>query len=263
LLRLILQVKNKRLRVRQVSPHESLVHPKIWNNEIEFEYSADSDYMMAWTSLLPDLDSKDANRFLNMVGARYPMSENFLKLQAICPELTYPVDVPEWVFYGGTFNPWHKGHQACLNLLPEDLTCFILPDNSPHKELRELNPVVTILELSTKARFSQNQYLVPSFILNKKTNPTVEWIEVIKKRFPFQELSLLIGFDSLENLPSWTRVEDLLPLLKRLYVISRLEDDTRREMALKRIKDISSELEIIFLGRHEFEKLSSTELRSK
>lgn len=263
MLRLILQVKHKRLRVRQAALHENLDNPLKWNNEIEFEYSADSDYMMAWTSLLPDLDSKDANSFLDLVGARYPVSENFHRLQNICPELTYPLDEPEWVFYGGTFNPWHKGHQACLNLLPEDKTCFILPDNSPHKELRELNPVATILELSAKARFSQNQYLVPSFILNKKTNPTVDWIEKMKKKFPHQKLSLLIGFDSLENLPSWTRVEDLLPNLSTLYVISRLEDDFSRERALKRIKTMSELIEIIFLGRHEFEKLSSTELRSK
>ena len=72
-----------------------------------------------------------------------------------------------------------------------------------------------------------------------------------------------MGFDSFKNLSKWERPEDLYSLLNHLYVVSRLEDEDEREFAAKPIRDINPKLEVTFLGGHEFEGLSSTQLRSQ
>ena len=218
---------------------------------------------MIWSSLIPDLEPEYALTFVDLVSARYPLSPDYQILRNLCPDLTFKPELDELVFFGGTFNPWHKGHQACLNLIPADKTLLILPDRNPQKKLRELEPVSTLLELSARARLKDNQYLVPTFLLAHKTNPTVEWVEKLKNEFPTLKISLLMGFDSFSAMKSWIRPEDLLPKLHALYVVSRLEDDEDRRLALDEVHALGSNLNVVFLGKHEFENLSSTEIRKK
>ena len=40
----------------------------------------------------------------------------------------------EIIFFGGSFNPWHKGHTECIKLLPQGIPIVILPDNNPFKQ---------------------------------------------------------------------------------------------------------------------------------
>ncbi len=218
---------------------------------------------MVWTSLLPDLAPQHANALVDLVSARYPVTKKYSKLKELCPELCFKQTSDEWVFYGGTFNPWHLGHQACLDLLPEDKVCWVLPDRNPQKELRDLHTVFTILELSNKARFKKQQFLVPTFLLEHKKNPTVEWIEKLHQEFPHIKLSLLMGFDSFSKMKTWVRADDLLPKLHAIYVVSRLEQEVERRNALDDARALGSNLNIVFLGHHDYELVSSTDLRKK
>jgi nicotinic acid mononucleotide adenylyltransferase len=230
---------------------------------LEFTLTPETNFTMAWTSLLPDLSQKDAEDFLGLVGARYPISKDYSELKNLAPDLVVHVEAQEWVFYGGSFHPWHQGHQACIDLLPEDKLCFILPDRNPHKDYRELDPVATFLEISALGKFSENHYLVPTFLLEAKTNPTVNWIERMKDAHPEIGPSLLMGFDNFSTLKSWTRSEDLLRMLKTVYVVSRLEDDEDRRLALDEAHALAPELDVVFLGKHDFEAESSSEIRKK
>lgn len=220
-------------------------------------------FMMAWTSLLPDLTSTDAKNLVDLASARYPVSSDYEKLREICPKLVVGYDVDEWVFFGGSFHPWHSGHQACLNLLPEDKTCFVLPDRNPFKEVRELDPVLSTIELTSKIKFKSNQFLVPTFLLSEKKNPTIEWIEILHKNYPAKKLSLLMGFDCLLHLPKWTRASELLNLLTTIYVASRLEKEDEQQTAATVVKKLNPALNVVFLGHHQHEDLSSTKLRKK
>lgn len=219
--------------------------------------------MMAWTSLLPDLAPSDARNLVSFASARYPVSPDYEKLREICPELVVGYDKDEWVFFGGSFFPWHSGHQACLQLLPDDKTCFVLPDRNPWKEVREVDPVLTTIELAGKIKFKAHQFLVPTFLLDQRKNPTVEWITDLKKKYPAKKLSLLMGFDSFLNLPTWTRAEELLPMLHTVYVASRLEKDSEQAEAVAAVKATHPDLSVVFLGHHLHENISSTNLRKK
>ena len=263
MLKLVFYTKDIRLKVRLAHPNDDFTKSYIWKEKFEFVISDNGDFMMAWTSLLPDLDPFYAGPFVDLIGARYPVSENYDSLLKICPDLVFKNSTDEWVFYGGTFNPWHHGHQACLNLLPEEKVCLLLPDRNPLKELREIHPVTTVLEISTKAKFKNKQYLVPSFLMQHKKNPTIEWVERMKERFPDTKMSLMMGFDCFKDIRSWIRYKELLGILDTIYVVSRLDSKQEREQELDKIKSVASNLKIIFLGNHEFEHLSSTEMRNK
>jgi nicotinic acid mononucleotide adenylyltransferase len=100
-------------------------------------------------------------------------------------------------------------------------------------------------------------------LIHKEKNPTVSWIEKVHADFPDKKLALLMGFDSLKSLPSWIRYEELLNKLTTLYVASRLESDEDRQRYSAPLQRLAPGLKIEFLGRHEFEGLSSTDLRDK
>src|SRR5690606_21219193 len=97
----------------------------------------------------------------------------------------------------------------------------------------------------------------------QEKNPTVNWIEKLHREFPDKRLSLLLGHDSFESITTWIRANDLLPKLHKLFVVSRLEDDRKREQVAKKVQALAPNLEIEFLGHHDHEGLSSTELRRK
>ncbi len=257
-MKIIFHIKDYTLKIRLAQKGEAT--PYQWE-DFEFGISDSPNFTIMWTSFLPDLEPQYAQSLLRLVGARYPLTSQHDDLLKLCPELVFKTDEDEWVFFGGTFNPWHGGHQACLKLLDDSKVCLMLPDRNPFKEVREVEPVSTILELSARIRFKQKQFLVPTFLLETKKNPTVIWVEGLKKKFPQQKLSLLIGFDSLSNILKWTRAQDLLPHLHQVYVVSRLETEDTRTKIVAGIKAVAPNLIIEFLGRHEFEHMSSTELR--
>jgi nicotinic acid mononucleotide adenylyltransferase len=261
-LKLIFYTKEKRLKVREAFTGE--IFPKVYQwEEIEFSVSDNGDFTMLWTSLLPDLPPKYAESLLRLVSARFPLDKDHHKLHITCPDLTFDGRDSEWVFYGGSFHPWHSGHQACLDLLPDDKTCYILPDRNPQKEIIKDNPVPKILEISSKAKLKAKQFIVPTFLLEEKKNPTVEWIEKLSLEYPEKKLSLLLGFDSLSQIQGWIRSHDLLDKLDTIYYVARLESEEEREKILAVLRDNYPHLGLVFLGRHEHEHVSSTNLRNK
>ena len=72
-----------------------------------------------------------------------------------------------------------------------------------------------------------------------------------------------MGFDSFLDLDTWIQSEELLNLIDSIYVVSRLETESQRTEALEKNARLNPNLEITFLGRHDYEDLSSTEIRKK
>jgi nicotinic acid mononucleotide adenylyltransferase len=263
LLNLVFYTQDTRLKVRYANAQDDFSKSCNWKDKFKFIVADSGDFTIMWTSFLPDLEPEYAEALVDIVSARFPVSENYELLRSLCPDMLFKNLTGEWVFFGGSFNPWHQGHQACLNLLPEDKVCLILPDKNPQKELGEIHQVTKLLEISTKAKFNKNQFITPAFLLKNKKNPTVEWIEKMKEDFPSERLSLLMGFDSFFALKTWIRVDELLPKLHTIYVVSRLENDEDRRRALDEVHARGPEVNVVFLGKHEYEDVSSTDLRKR
>jgi len=171
----------------------------------------------------------------------------------------------EIVFFGGSFNPWHDGHTTCIKLLPKNLPVVIIPDHNPFKEmvkeeLKLTKPTQIIKRLTS---LNRNIFMYDGFLKLNQKNPTHKWIKDVKQNMPMTQLSLLLGYDNFKSMPSWININELLRDLKCIYVASRLEDDEDHSHTMQELKDINPNLNIVMLGHHEHEHISSTELRKK
>lgn len=167
----------------------------------------------------------------------------------------------EILFYGGSFNPWHQGHEACIKLAPKDKPLVVLPDNNPHKEINP-NKQLDLDGLEKKLQeINPNTYLFREYYLDDKPNPTIDWVQELKTNFPKLSTSLLMGFDSFIKLDTWKENQTLLTGLKALYIASRLDQDEIKKSKTQIYQEMAPKLEIQFLGHHEFEHLSSTKIR--
>ena len=165
----------------------------------------------------------------------------------------------EIVFFPGSFNPWHEGHTACLKGC-EDKPIFIVPDHNPWKEVRKKNPwheVVHIKE-NIKSISDKNITIYPGFLVEGKKNPTSSWLPHVN----VEKKWLLMGDDLFLGLHKWFEVDKLLSSLHGLYVCPRGESKEELNKQKENFQK-NFNLEIVFLDHHEFEDLSSTQLRNK
>lgn len=170
------------------------------------------------------------------------------------------------IFYGGSFNPWHNGHSACLSLCVGfikyrhlDKTICVVPDSNPWK--------LEAVKKNVDCYFSRykricgkinkaNVVVFPGFFGMESANPTINWIGQVNK----ESKSLLIGDDSFFNILKWKDSDQLLNTLDEIYVVPR--DLTAEEIDRKR-KEIIENYNIIIdiLPDHDYRSVSSTKIR--
>lgn len=107
---------------------------------------------------------------------------------------------------------------------------------------------------------SASREIYPGFLLKESANPTVEWMKYLKRKYSKLPASLLMGFDQLKNFHTWSQVEELAPLIHHIYVASRLENEDEFETIQDELSE-KFDLEVISLGHHAYEDVSSTKLR--
>lgn len=167
----------------------------------------------------------------------------------------------ETIFFPGSFNPWHEGHRACVDLAPKDSNLVIVPDFNPWKDREDIQTgcgweKYMALCLAVK----DTPYSVfPGFLGLEKSNPTVDWL-------PFTNVEkkvLLVGEDSFLSLEQWKDTERLISFLSKLYVVPREGDEKLVEDTKIKLLEQRPNLEVEILPGHPHQKLSSTEIRKK
>ena len=109
--------------------------------------------------------------------------------------------------YGGTFDPIHLGHlilaEACREACDLDRVWFVVAGAPPHKAAGRTD-VAHRLEMARLAVAGH-----PAFEVSdreaRRPGPhySVETLEAIRRDHPDDDLSFLIGGDSLVDLPQW------------------------------------------------------------
>ncbi len=168
----------------------------------------------------------------------------------------------EWkdrlVFFGGSFNPWHKGHEACVSLFPkQEGSLLVLPDANPFKAETLTACAWKLYRAIRRAVASHRTAVFPGFCGMETPNPTVAWFPYV--RAPAR--GLLLGEDSLESLPGWLQARRLVRHMDRIFVAPRRADAGKREAALRWLREANPDCEVIPLEDHPHRDLSSTALR--
>ena len=122
--------------------------------------------------------------------------------------------MPKRAIFGGTFDPVHRGHIGLIQQLDECLAFesvhFVLSARPPHKHRVSVSipDRFTMLEL---ALLEHDTYFADDTeIVRAEASYTRDTVINFSDRFPEDELFLVIGVDSLNNLPSWYRIDDWL-----------------------------------------------------
>lgn len=217
--------------------------------EIHFESTG-------WFCLMnpPDLSSEQESIVFDFISKQWSLMPGFEKALVKLPRIFTQPESEAVCFYPGSFNPWHGGHQACVDLAPVE-SLVIVPDANPWKNTSSSMSLKTIIEIMKDV--PKNASLYPGFINLDEGNPTVSWLPKAKWR----SKSLSIGADSFMNLEKWKDVGTLLQCLDYLFVVPRNISNEEMTETTKKVQGLCPALKIEILAHHQFEKISSTELR--
>jgi nicotinate-nucleotide adenylyltransferase len=229
------------------------------NSENDLLVSIDGREFVSFLSL-KKISMENQKKILNAISDKFVFMNRFIirPYDFRLPKYilkNLPID--EVTFFGGSFNPIHEGHKACLKLCPGK-NIIIVPDRNPLKENREFGPLDEFIKLINE--FKDGPYsLFPGFWASSELNPTANWINkvLIKKR------NLLMGDDSFMSFFSWNRPSDIINAISNIYVAPRNFKVDELESQAKKFKDINEKINIVLLSDHQFKELSSSRIREK
>jgi nicotinate-nucleotide adenylyltransferase len=125
--------------------------------------------------------------------------------------------------YGGSFDPIHLGHlllaESCREAAGLQEVWFVPAAQSPHKQGRTTTAAHHRLEMVRLAIQGRQDFIVCSEEIDRGgISYTVDTLEWIQARRPEAELFLLLGADSLVDLPRWRSPQRICELALPLVV---------------------------------------------
>lgn len=167
--------------------------------------------------------------------------------------------------FGGTFDPPHIGHlilagEAAAQLHLTRLLWVLTPD-PPHKQENPVTPLIHRLPM-LQAMLAGNPIFELSRIEIDRPGPhyTVDTLHLLAKQEPDAELFLLIGGDSLWNLPSWRLSTDLITAVSKIGVMRRPGDYTDITPLEAKLPGITQKIQYLDAL---LQRVSSSELRRR
>ena len=166
--------------------------------------------------------------------------------------------------FGGSFNPVHKGHIHLAETAKKDFgldRVYLVPSKiSPHRSSSEYVSGEDRLAMLRLACREREGLEVSGYELrNDRISYTIYTIDHFRRRFPDDELFLLVGSDMLLCFDSWYRYEEILSKAS-VCVVSRNEGDGGElEKKAQELRKYGR----IFISNSSPEVMSSSMIRKK
>ena len=127
--------------------------------------------------------------------------------------------------FGGTFDPIHTTHvaigRAALEHKALDEVLFVVAATPPHKGSEDITDA-NLRYAMVEAALVDEPGLRPCDLELHREGPsyTADTVKTLRAQYPDAEFLLIIGEDSLVDLPNWYKTEDILDEV-RLLVLPR------------------------------------------
>ena len=165
---------------------------------------------------------------------------------------------------GGSFNPIHIGHvnmaRAALAGGYVDRVLFLPSGNPPHKkaglEDKEDRYAMTCLAVEGEAHMEVSREEID----REGVIYTVDTLSRLKEQMPQAEFFYLIGADTVHQLHTWRRVDDLIQLCGFLVMMRPGEDEQKTLLAMETWRQRGARLALLE-GR--LLDISSSEIRKR
>jgi len=174
--------------------------------------------------------------------------------------------------FGGTFDPVHQGHLNSVSLLDKALQFervhWVLSARPPHKN--ELSANVEHRYAMLQLALQNYQHYLPddSEISRAEASYTYTTTQYFRERYPDNSLCLIIGADSLQNLHTWYRYNELIDEV-HLVVMHRpgYSMEIPKYLSNRQVsssKDLSQSIagKLLLFEQSDFD-ISSTQLREQ
>jgi nicotinate-nucleotide adenylyltransferase len=139
--------------------------------------------------------------------------------------------------FGGTFDPVHLAHlvmaDQCREQARLDQVLFIPAPRPPHKREQPVTPFAQRVEMLGLAISGQPAFRIDELERDRPgPSYTADTLQELKERDPAAELCLIVGSDSLHDLPVWYEPARILELAT-LLVVARPGSAVLSEEALR------------------------------
>lgn len=166
---------------------------------------------------------------------------------------------------GGTFDPPHMGHLVAAEearaQLALERVLFVPAGTPPHKQGEPVTPATHRLEMVARA-IADNPYFFVSLVDIFRTGPsyTVETVRQFREQWGAAvTIYFIMGMDSLHDLPTWHRPQELVRLC-RLAVVERPGYTVDLKALDEIIPGVADKVDFVPIPRLE---ISSTDLRER
>ncbi len=118
--------------------------------------------------------------------------------------------------FGGTFDPIHNAHmriaKAARQQAQLDKVLFVVAAQPPHKSGKALGASSEDRYAMVEAALAEEPGLEASRVELDREGPsyTAETLEILQQQYPDATLFLIIGLDSLADLPQWRAPDTIL-----------------------------------------------------
>ncbi len=167
--------------------------------------------------------------------------------------------------FGGTFDPPHIGHlilaSEAVRQLGLSRLLWVLAPDPPHKQEQEVTPLPHRLEM-LKRVVADNPAFEISRVEIDRPGPhyTVDTVRLFVEQEPDADIVLLLGGDSLRDLPTWRFPLDLVTAVSKIGVMRRPGDSFDMPTLEAHIPGLTGK--VVFIDAL-LQNLSSRELRSR
>ena len=186
--------------------------------------------------------------------------------QSSPPGIGYTLEMPETIgLYGGAFDPPHIGHlilaaeaQAQLGL---SRLLWMLTPQPPQKPNRPITPAHHRLEMLRRALAGLPGFEISTLEMERPgPHYTIETLEILRSQRPAADFVLLIGGDSLRDLPTWHRPLDILAACRFVGVMRRPGDSIQMDALEGRLPGLRERARFVDAPQLE---ISSSFIRSR